>query len=253
MQSLSDIMVTKIHDISTVYSPQHRKLNVINRFAYGLSFCQDGKITYTHNGKDFISDPEHAILLPMGQHYTLFGNETGHFPLINFYCTEEFCSEDFLLFPLQNPESYLKDYERMRHLMLFPQNRCKVMSILYDIFSRLETEALKERDILAPALSFLEEHYMDPDLNNTILASQARISEVYFRRMFKDRYGATPGQYLSEIRLSKAKQLLTSGGLTVTEIAEKSGYASVYHFCRAFKTSTGQTPTEYKNMARKLF
>ena len=71
--------------------------------------------------------------------------------------------------------------------------------------------------------------------------------------MFKNRYGSTPGQYLSEIRLSKAKQLLASGGPTVTEIAEKSGYASVYHFCRAFKANTGQTPTEYKKMARKLF
>lgn len=251
MKSLNHITLTEILDVYTVPSHKDRRCNVVNRFAYGLSFCESGKIIYTHNDRMFVSDQAHALILPQGQSYSLYGEEAGYFPLINFRCTPSFNTDEFLVCRLSNPESYLKDYEKIRHLMLFPQNHARVMSILYDMFSRLAAESNKERDILASAFDYLEEHYTDPNLNNTILAEQAHISEVYFRRLFRERYGVTPGQYISDIRISKAKQLLTDANLSVTAIAEASGFSTVYHFCRAFKSITGQTPTEYQKQTAK--
>lgn len=251
MKSLVNITLTEIVDICTISSPKHRRLSITNRPFYGLSFCRSGQITYTHNGRSFVSDPSHAILLPKGQSYTLHGDETGSFPLINFQCTDSFFSDTFLTCALQNPESYWKDFDHLYHLTLFPGNHTKIMSLLYDLFGRVAAEAVRERDMLAPCLTCIQDHYMDPTLDNTRLALEANISEVYFRRLFREKYGMPPGQYLTNVRIRRARQLLESSWLSVTEIAGQSGFSSVYHFCRAFKNNTGMTPTDYRKEARK--
>lgn len=251
MKSLEHIIITEAVDIRTISSPKNRQVHIQNRPFYGLTFCRNGRITYTHNGNSYVSAPGHAILLPKGQTYSLYGNETGEFPLINFQCTDSFFTDKFLMCSLQNPDSYLKDFDELYHLTLFPGNHTRIMSRFYDLCGRLASEAADERDVLAPCLTYIRQHYKDPSLNNTHLATEANISEVYFRRLFREKYGMPPGQYLSNVRIRRAKQLLESTGLSVTEIAEQSGFASVYHFCRAFKNNTGMTPTDFRKEAGK--
>ena len=251
MKSLEHITLTEIADICTIASPRHRKVTITKWPYYGLSFCRSGRITYTHQGRTFVSDPDHAILLPRGQSYTLRGDETGDFPLINFQCTDSFFTDEFLTCSLQNPDSYLRDFDHLYHLTLFPGNHTKIMSLLYDLFGRLAAEAADERDILAPCLACIQQNYADPSLNNTRLADEANISEIYFRRLFREKYGMPPGQYLAHVRIQRAKQLLAGSKASVTEIGEQSGFASVYHFCRAFKKNTGLTPTEYRKTTEK--
>ena len=82
-------------------------------------------------------------------------------------------------------------------------------------------------------------------LSKAALAKKAGISEVYLRKLFLTYYKITPKQYILDIRLSKAKQLLVDTAFTVTDIARECGFASLYHFCRCFKKKTGTTPTEY--------
>ena len=92
-----------------------------NRKHYGLSFCAEGQITYTLNNKSYISDPHHAVILPKGQNYTICGDKTGVFPVINFEC-ENFSLDTIKIIPLKNSDSYLKDYERIKDLILFKNN-----------------------------------------------------------------------------------------------------------------------------------
>jgi len=89
------------------------------------------------------------------------------------------------------------------------------------------------------------EHFDDAALSNEILASQSGISEIYFRRLFKEMFGTTPKQYILELRIKKACKLLMESSSNISEIAEACGFSSVYHFCRAFKSITSLTPTEY--------
>ncbi|HEX2951574.1 MAG TPA: helix-turn-helix transcriptional regulator [Armatimonadota bacterium] len=72
---------------------------------------------------------------------------------------------------------------------------------------------------------------------------------MYFRKLFREQYGLSPKQYLQQIRMEKAEELLQSNLFSVTVIAEKTGFSSVYHFCRAFKNYTGFTPLEYQKHA----
>jgi len=248
---LKNINVTAFNEIICIPSDKGRRVEMENRKSYGLSFCKSGKITYTHKGKNFVSDRYTAIFLPKGGTYSLYGNEEGVFPLINFQC-EGFNIDTFLCIPLINPEGYFKDFEKLEKLSIFSNNNLKMKSIFYDILSRLFAENILEDNVISPAIKYIEKNYSNPALNNDILASVCNISEVYFRRIFKEKLNISPKQYILDIRIKRAKQLLENGSLTVTAIAEECGFSSVYHFCRSFKTITGITPTQFTKQNKKI-
>lgn len=239
--------VTRVESIVTVSATAGKWVDIRARKTCGLSFCRgEGSIVYHHGEKRYVSDRVHAILLPKGATYRLFCRESDTFPLINFDCAEEGLSPDFAVTRLQNPESYLRTFEKMKTLYLQEGNRARVMSLLYEMLARLSQESVTPtKRILAPAMQYLGEHLGDPMLNNFTLAAQINLSEVYFRRLFREAYGITPKQYVLDMRIRQAKALLSESAASVTAIAEACGFASVYHFCRAFKEQTGQTPTEY--------
>lgn len=249
MDILNKLVVTEITDIITVPSPKGRRDEIIGRRCYGLSFCEEGQITYTHNGRAFVSDPEHAIILPKGQSYTLSRDKTGNFALINFECSDLLC-DTMMLLPVRNVESLIKAFEQMKNLFLFERNRFKVISLFYNIIHNLSFPDCPEHNQLLPAIKYLENNYSSPDLTNNILAEQCHLSEVYFRRLFIKSFGITPKQYVIDARINKAKQMLTDGLLKIDAIAEACGFSSSYHFCRLFKQRTGVTPSAYAKESR---
>ena len=215
-----------------------------DRPTYGLSLCLDGKITYIQNGKEYVSDREHAVLLPMGQSYVIRREKNGRFPLINFL-TAFPVSDEICIFPIRDVESFVKDFEVMKRLALMPRSKNKLFSLFYEMLDRI---CVSQAEVFSPAdpiAAFLQESYADEELSNTDLAARFHISEVYLRKLFLEKYGTTPHQYLLEIRLNHAKQLLSEGYLSVTEIAEQCGFSNLYHFSRTFKSRMGETPTAY--------
>ena len=151
---LGNITITDIKDIFTVFSPKGRFAKIENRKSFGLSFCIDGQITYTHNGNKIISDKNHAVLLPQGQTYTLYGDKTGSFPVINFTCADALCNTVISL-PIQNTEAFIKDFEKLRSLSLFDGNRAGMMSVFYHILHSLSAES-SSCNIIMPAIKYLE-------------------------------------------------------------------------------------------------
>ena len=101
-----------------------------------------------------------------------------------------------------------------------------------------------------PAIKYIAKNYSNDALTNEILAEICNISEVYLRKLFLKHLNLTPKQYISEIRLSKAKQLLSDGILKINAISEQCGFSSSYNFSRFFKDKTGITPTEYLKQNR---
>ena len=248
MNIINKITVTDIKELFTVSSPKGRSEEIKNRKSYGLSFCAEGKITYEIGGKQAVSDENHAVILPKGQSYSLRGDKTGKFPVINFDCKEFLCNEVISL-PIQSSDTYIKDFEKMKALSLFEENRAKMMSVFYNILHRLSTES-SVRNVILPAIRYIESNYQNPKLSNAELAEQCNISEVYFRKIFTETYKTTPKQFLVDIRINKAKQLLSDGFLNVGAVAEECGFSNQYHFCRLFKEKTGFTPTEYMKRNR---
>lgn len=249
MDVLNKIVVTDIKEVITVSSPKGRYEKMNNRKYYGISFCIEGQITYTHNGKNYVSDPCHAVILPKGQSYTIHGDKKGIFPVINFECMDFLC-DTMIVLPIENVDPFIKDCEQIKNLFLFERNRTKIISIFYNIVHRLYATNSPESNTLFPAIKYLENHYSSPNLTNTILARQCNVSEVYFRKLFTKIYGITPKQFIIDTRINRAKQLLTDGILKINAISESCGFSNPYHFCRLFKQKTGMAPTEFMKQNR---
>ncbi|MES2307493.1 MAG: AraC family transcriptional regulator [Verrucomicrobiota bacterium] len=73
------------------------------------------------------------------------------------------------------------------------------------------------------------------------------VSYHTFRLWFQKENGISPKQYLSQIRIRKAKEWLLGSSLQIQEIAEKIGYANAFHFSNHFKKETGFTPKTFRN------
>lgn len=248
MNVLNKITVTDIKELFTVSSPKGRSEEIKNRKSYGISFCTEGKITYEIGGKQVVSDENHAVILPKGRSYSLYGNKSGIFPVINFDCKGFLCDQVISL-PIQSADTYIKDFEKMKALSLFEENRAKMMSVFYNMLHRLSTESSVHNAIL-PAIRYIENHYQNPKLSNARLAEKCNISEIYFRKLFTETYKITPKQFIVDIRINKAKQLLSEGFLKVGAVAEQCGFSNQYHFCRLFRERTGLTPTDYMKQNR---
>ena len=239
---LKEAVITSIKNVTTVYSPKGRCVEMKDRICYGLTFCIDGQITYVQNGKTYVSDKDHALLLPQGESYSLHGDRTGRFPVINFYCLEPLCNTVTVL-PVPNREAILKDYAELERLFLYGGNQPKLMSVLYGILHKLTADTVPH--VLKGALSRMQSGYGDPALTNAVLAQECNVSEVYFRKLFLSEMRTTPRQYLIELRINRARQLLSEGKYKIVAVSEKCGFSNPYHFCRSFKVATGETPTEY--------
>lgn len=81
-------------------------------------------------------------------------------------------------------------------------------------------------------------------------AKMCTMSTCWFINSFKTYTGMTPQQYITDIRIRKAKELLSSSSFNISEISNIVGYDNPFYFSRIFKKNTGQSPREYKS---KLF
>lgn len=98
---------------------------------------------------------------------------------------------------------------------------------------------------LGPALEFIHNNYqMDFSLEE--LARIVNYSTYYFTRIFKRETGKTPFEYLTELRIDKAKHFLNATEMSVTEICYKCGYHNISHFTTAFKRVSGMCPRDYR-------
>ena len=244
---LQNAIVTDIAEVFTVYSEKGRKLDVKNRRWYGISFCIDGQITYTQNGIEYVEDKAHAVILPQGQSYSLHGDATGNFPLVNFLTLEPL-TDTIKVIDIPNKEPLLRSYEELKRAFFSSHGRAKAMSLLYEIFYELSNQ--KSIPIIEPAIKFIHDNYHLSELTNETLAKECNISEVYLRKLFMTHLSTSPKQYILALRVGKAKQMLTEGADKIWAIAEKCGFESSSHFCRTFKEQLGMTPNEYRKRYR---
>ena len=238
------ITVTQVIHAVTVHSNKGEHMEMTNRPTYGLSFCIDGgRITYIHNGKHYIEDKDHAVILPQGQSYRLQKDISGTFPVINFTSAEPLC-DTVTVIEVSGTDHLWKLYEEIRRLLAAGENRAKILSLFYEMIAELTSP--KRSNILTPALRLLYERYADPTLQNADLAAACSISEVYLRKLFKTELGRSPKQYILSLRLQKAGQLLAEGCQSTSAIALACGFESSAHFCRVFKKHFGITTGEYR-------
>ncbi|HBH85280.1 MAG TPA: hypothetical protein DDY34_15985 [Bacteroidales bacterium] len=101
------------------------------------------------------------------------------------------------------------------------------------------------------AEKYLCENFMNESLNREVIAAHLKISCAYLSEIFKKNTQKTLPQYLNELRISKAKELLQNTHNRVTEIAYEVGFRNFDHFIRVFKSFERVTPTEFRGKCIK--
>lgn len=94
-------------------------------------------------------------------------------------------------------------------------------------------------------MTYMENNYAK-DISIEQLATLYYVSPTYLSKIFKDLTGFSPINYLIQIRLKKAHELLTTDDLTVKEVAKAVGYEDAYHFSKSFKKHFGTSPSLVK-------
>jgi len=111
------------------------------------------------------------------------------------------------------------------------------------IHSVNDQQALDER--IRRALDVLAEKMREP-LSLDRLAQACGLSVSRLAHLFREQIGLPPQQYLEELRLQRAAQLLRSTSLRIGEVAAESGYAGAFYFSSRFRKKFGQSPSEYR-------
>jgi len=128
-----------------------------------------------------------------------------------------------------------------------------VMHLLGEIYSlarqRLYTGEEMTESIINKARIILRTN-IEQDINIENVANELCVSYAWFRKAFKAYTGIAPNQYLIQLRIEKAKMLLTNHSRSIKEIALSLNFESAFYFSRLFKEKTGVSPDVYRKGLR---
>ena len=153
---------------------------------------------------------------------------------------------------LQDPAVFRNVHEAMADVIRFSRQQLPggmdlavnaLERALLWIHSVNDQRALDER--IRRAVDVLSEKMHEP-LSLDRLAQACGLSVSRLAHLFRDQIGMPPQQYLEEIRLQRAAQLLRSTSLRIGEVAMETGYAGAFYFSSRFRKKFGQSPSEYR-------
>ena len=108
-----------------------------------------------------------------------------------------------------------------------------------------ETDAPGHDLRIKDAVDYIHCNFRSEQIEISFLADMAMVSEAYFRKLFKKIYRVSPKQYIINLRLETATQLLESKLYSVTEVSERSGFSDPKYFCKLFKNRYGCSPKRF--------
>lgn len=128
-----------------------------------------------------------------------------------------------------------------------------------EMHKRLETEtksifedlgkSSNENATIRMIKDYIGAHYMDPALSVKTISEYISFSAPYACTVFKNATGITLNQYITDVRMKKAKQLLTDPRNKISDISALVGYYDGNYFGKLFKKYTDMSPSEYRELA----
>lgn len=231
-----------------------------------LTLITEGTGVQTLNGRQipfgpndlFLLSPAdfHKNTLPQGASFSYFGVKFTY-DLLDDRLTE-LCALDRLPLYLHLTDSTAK---LIRDIFLRLIEECQsseerlgnraYLQALVEQMIILALREIKKDALISPkafinrALGFLYSHFDQP-ITVTDAANYAGYTTNYFNTCFRQQMGTPFGEYLQQMRLKYAENLLRSSQIPVTAVAYESGFKSISYFSRCFRTTHGCSPQEYR-------
>ncbi|MDR1901061.1 MAG: helix-turn-helix domain-containing protein, partial [Treponema sp.] len=105
--------------------------------------------------------------------------------------------------------------------------------------------------VVLKAKDFIDHHYSDQDISLHTTASYVAISPNHLSTVFSQEMGETFTEYLTNVRIEKAKHLLAATGMKSVDIACETGFSDPHYFSFIFKKHTGLSPREYRQNSKE--
>ncbi len=167
--------------------------------------------------------------------------------IMSILCNQEYLLEDDIIH-LAEPHKVNAIYENIKHIIqedtgVFQELSVFAYSLIMEVFAQIRGKDIRGNfNIITKQISAnISEHY-----SLQSLSEQFNIQPRTLTRMFIENLNCTPIQYIINIRMKYASQLLTVNTMSIQHIAELCGYNSMSFFIRSFKKHFGMTPGEYR-------
>ncbi len=130
------------------------------------------------------------------------------------------------------------------------QLRAQTRTILLRALAFRDQMSQPYASLIRRAKDYIDCHYADPELSLNEVADHVNHSASHFSALFSQETRQTFKDYVTEVRIKKAKELLRTSTLRAAEIADRVGYSDPHYFSAAFKKNTGLSPTEFRHQAQ---
>ena len=220
-----------------------------------LSYRKTGETVFYQAGRAYEANGKSIAFIPQNLSYSqVSGNEdliAVHFEIygsvpdsVAVFCPES-CNAYEPLF-----EEILNEWENKE---IGYAHRCN--SVLSSILYTIEKERFRRGtdniyDIASRAAAIIEKHLGDSGFALAEISGMLKISDAYFRINFKNKFGITPKEYQTSLRLKHARMLLETQYLPIKDISHKCGFSNEKYFSALFKRHFGTSPKFFRGSAQ---
>lgn len=242
-----------------------KKHKDISHSAHILFLPLQGEIRVRALEQNFSVGPGHMLFLPSDTPHSFDSSDSAGERLIAMISSKSSLAKKLNEYgPVVLPLSQLIK-EILFYLLLHPKtaNSKSLVSVLIETLSESLTATNKtgfskadhldgkiNDERLRKATALIKQKFSEK-ISLDKLAEQAGLSSRNFNRLLIQEIGMTPKQYLISVRIEKAQELLIQPNASVTDVAFEVGYNSLSQFIAAFRSQTGQLPSEVARFGRK--
>lgn len=226
-----------------------------NRPAHGLALFWGGERTFCFDDRKLTAGKNTVVYFPKGSNYTIKEKASADCYAINFQLAEG-CGLEPFAFKVKGLDRLLQSFKSSQASWTAkkPGYNAKIKSELYRIIYTMQAEfniPYGNASVIQPAVDFIHGNYWRETIRVSQLASLCQISAVHLSNCFVKAFAMPPMQYINQLRMNRAGELLASQMYTVSEACFLSGFHDESYFCREFKKKFDVTPSEYKKGRRK--
>lgn len=159
-----------------------------------------------------------------------------------YFCVAAFLEE------LQIGREEIASFDVNVQMLQSRENALEYVTSIMETAMELREKSASNRygSVVEQVKKYIEEHYVEEELSLNLLASYVNFSPNHLSMIFSQQTGQTFIKYLTDYRMSKAKELLRSTGKRSSEISLEVGYKDPHYFSYLFKKTQGVTPTQYR-------